>query len=510
MAVEYVNASADVRQLSIIYLHDGNNSDLYLSWLSFKADCAQVIIIATSYPTTLVSLIAGCRIVVVDVIDRMAVEAGVALAIATEVLILPTAVFGTSRSVFVDLAGCCRPASLDEIGLVSIYLDRRQNNQSTTIADCFGVDRDLICAALQAIGFDLSIYWRLRHEERRRPVAPLVPKSCRCVAPGICRDFNLPTPIDRSMLAVCRSAASADRLAILTKHARHCQGGRFSSVPNCAYFGDRLGSVRTGVGDGTIPLHQCLNRRRLTTTVRDCVGCGDWSPPAPSSIGVVIGSYLMPSAVELQVRMLRHLCGPLPILIADDCGGAPHETAVRAIADAYDDVTFWGSMRRHGHFMGDVLAMWRGLCWARSRDLKVVIKLSQRLFIDLPFWAQQISGDLLVAQHGLAVAPDADYRCRTEAVAFQCANWTEAAVARLADYRGGLVEHFIADLSVELFGAMPLWFRVLTANRDTEIPGIYWRAFGSDIDYEQLANAYGLGLGSDWHLDDWSDRDRID
>src|SRR4051812_20879972 len=58
----------------------------------------------------------------------------------------------------------------------------------------------------------------------------------------------------------------------------------------------------------------CGPAERCPTPAAPAAGRAE-DPPC----GVVVGSYGFPRLIELQVCLIRATCGPVPILVADDC-----------------------------------------------------------------------------------------------------------------------------------------------------------------------------------------------
>jgi hypothetical protein len=96
-------------------------------------------------------------------------------------------------------------------------------------------------------------------------------------------------------------------------------------------------------GEAAAGVHRChspkLSGRKLVTAplCRECY-CRDHgpedAPPAPAGrdvpgtfhprpgdppCAVVLGSYNWPHLVEMQIYTIRDTCGPVPILVSDDC-----------------------------------------------------------------------------------------------------------------------------------------------------------------------------------------------
>jgi hypothetical protein len=97
-------------------------------------------------------------------------------------------------------------------------------------------------------------------------------------------------------------------------------------------------------------------------------------------LGIVIGSYGMPSTVALNVSAIRHFnCERVPILVHDDC-----TPSLFPSLPANVDLSRTPSPQ--GHIAGDVSAFITGLEWAKSHNLSYLVKLSQRFIFTQPEW----------------------------------------------------------------------------------------------------------------------------
>jgi hypothetical protein len=233
---------------------------------------------------------------------------------------------------------------------------------------------------------------------------------------------------------------------------------------------------------------------------------------------VVLGSYKWPRLIDLQIRLVRHTCGPVPILVSDDCSpgfGPPPEPGgrfeqLRHICAGHPDVVLWPNVERIGHTGGDVAACWKGLIWAHARGLRVLAKLSQRFLLALPRWLQDGALDLLVSE-----LPLATQRCRgrevfhlrTEALLFDVAGWHRTgALSRLLPTRHGpgrFAETVVYEALRDCLGGIFWPWGVIGEDRYQASPGVVWHTANSMDDYRALAAAFGLGLDDDFTTDGW-------
>lgn len=295
----------------------------------------------------------------------------------------------------------------------------------------------------------------------------------------------------------------------------------------CRHRGDEVGpglrrchSPRlTGTKQVTPALCQgCYCRDHPLTPGQPDLALPGFEPrPGDPPCGVVIGSYRWPRLVELQIHLIRHTCGPVPILIGDDCSpgfGPPLQPGSRfdrlqAVCAGHPGVTLWPNVERIGHTGGDVSACWKGLIWAKALGLRVLAKLSQRFLVVAPRWLQDGARDLLESE-----LPLAGQRCRgrevfdlrTEAMLFDVAAWSRPAILqRLLPRRHGhgrFAETVINEALGELGGIFWPW-RIITEERYQATPGVVWHTANAPTDYRDLAARFGLGLDDDFTTDGW-------
>jgi len=246
-------------------------------------------------------------------------------------------------------------------------------------------------------------------------------------------------------------------------------------------------------------------------------------------VGVAIGSYGMPSVIELGIRAIRHHCGPLPILIVDDCsdgyGHTPDPASVSGqlhrIESSYAGVALFQHPERFGHASGDLSKVWMGVQWAKALRLKYVATLSQRLIFDIPRWLQtaarqlQRSGASTLgrekAREGRIV-----HRMRSEAMVLDVDQWYRPDVLALIRPRKltfKLTKHRNADANRTpnwprvpaerlywtaimdyLGGTLEPW-GVFGSNRMQKFPGVIWHCTDNRPVYEALAERLGLTMG---------------
>jgi hypothetical protein len=240
---------------------------------------------------------------------------------------------------------------------------------------------------------------------------------------------------------------------------------------------------------------------------------------------VVLGSYCWPRLIELQIRLIRHTCGPVPILVSDDCSpgfGPPVEPGskfarLQELCERHPDVTLWPNVDRIGHTGGDLSACWKGLIWAQARGVRVLAKLSQRFVLLLPRWLQDGARELLESE-----LPLATQRCRgvevfdlrTEAMLLDVDAWHRPEVLnRLLPRRQGggeLAEAVLYRLLREQFEGIFWPWGIFTEERYHPTPGVVWHTANIPDDYRAVAAEFGLELDDDFTTAGWqNDRDYL-
>lgn len=232
--------------------------------------------------------------------------------------------------------------------------------------------------------------------------------------------------------------------------------------------------------------------------------------PGDPAVGVVIGSYQWPELVDLQCRVIRATCGPVPILVSSDHPAS--NAALEAICAAYPDVTFSPNPQRIGHTGGDMAVFHKGVVWGQERGLAVVAKLSQRFIVTRERWLQDGAADLLAS--GL---PLASRRCRgfhtfdlrTEAVLLDVARWHVPAVLerfRPQRYWGSAKGLYTEDLishALHLLGGVYWPWGLFGEDRSRRDADVLWHYSNPTAEYRALAERHGVTLPANFHCDGW-------
>lgn len=234
--------------------------------------------------------------------------------------------------------------------------------------------------------------------------------------------------------------------------------------------------------------------------------------------GIVIGSYLWPELIDLQLRVIHATVGRVPVLVVSD---NPRDTGrLETICRAQGAVLF-PSTKRIGHCGGDLAVYYRGVQWAAATGLRVLAKLSQRCVITRPGWLQEVARDLLLsslpAAGRWAVGPDRGpswgQQLRTEAMLLDVPRWNRPEVLRRLEPRkryrdkpgGYTAEEQVLDLlRAELGGVYHPW-GLLPDRRDAKADGLVWHHANTREEYDALAARHGVVLPKSFTVDGWGD-----
>jgi hypothetical protein len=296
--------------------------------------------------------------------------------------------------------------------------------------------------------------------------------------------------------------------AVVNHTVRHVS--RIPGLPRplpCAYLGKK-----------TKPTCGCLTRhcdigKGVVEHLKECQTCLSYTRypsngdhRAGGDVGVVLGTFGLPSLARLQILLLRETCGPIPVLIADDASG--HDDEFHDLAAELPGVTFWPNPARRGHYAGDLSVFWKGLQWGQTTGLKWVCKLSQRLLWVRPGWlADAVRG---VESSGLATSfqrcfdDGVNLYCRSECVLMNVPDWGRH--WRLFDkprlfnatefYLWDLVHRFHQE-RFHVWGEIP-------PNRSSPRPGSFvWHTCNTDEDYRVIASRFGVVLDSGFTTEGW-------
>jgi hypothetical protein len=234
--------------------------------------------------------------------------------------------------------------------------------------------------------------------------------------------------------------------------------------------------------------------------------------------GIVVGHYNMPDVLKLNIAAIRHHCGDVPILISDDCSegfcNTPHSNTnfgrVLAMQECFENIVVWANVERIGHHGGDMSAFWKGIVWGKAIGLDVVFKLSQRLIIDIPGWAEASARELI--DSGMTTCGGWCHAApwlRTEAIGMIVDEWHKPSILshltprRVAWHIEWLLHHDIID---RLDNRLLIWRLFSGYTRWDKSPNIvsFWTD-GPEV-YAALAERLGVQLNGPILCEPVSDR----
>lgn len=275
---------------------------------------------------------------------------------------------------------------------------------------------------------------------------------------------------------------------------------------------------------GRLPLrvfgcHHPGHSERPTTTDGACRLCSDYAYPdrfvaLPDDppCAVVVGGWNWPGLIDLQLRLIRHYCGAVPVLVSDDCSdgfGWPPEPGSRydrlqRLVQAHSGVTLVPNACRLGHGGGDLAAFWKGLWWASALGVRVLAKLSQRLLLTRPRWLQDGARDLLAGGAVLASQYAAEgpfrYEVRTEACLLDVGQWFQANVMEALRPRplGATAESVFWRVFEDHLGSRLHPWPLFGADRCRRHAGMVWHCADPIEAYHDLAHRFGVVLDEDF------------
>ena len=230
--------------------------------------------------------------------------------------------------------------------------------------------------------------------------------------------------------------------------------------------------------------------------------------------GVVLGCFNYPRLIELQINLIRFHNGPVPIFISDDCssksGKYQYYEKLMELATKYTDVTVWSNPQRLGHAGGDLVAFHLGIQWAYFRRLTHLVKLSQRMCVDIHDWIKPCVAGLM--QSGLKVS---SYPCvegktvfpiRTEFVLMDTKAWYHPNILnefRMQSTQGNAAETIIARVIDRYFDGKMAKLPYLKEDRMQPYPGIVWHCSHAVENYQALAKRFSLELDPDFKVTGW-------
>lgn len=233
--------------------------------------------------------------------------------------------------------------------------------------------------------------------------------------------------------------------------------------------------------------------------------------------GIVLGCFNYPKLIELQINLIRFHNGPVPIFISDDCsskaGKYQYYENLMELAKKYTDVTVWSNPQRLGHAGGDLVAFHLGIQWAYFRRLPYLIKLSQRMCVDIHDWinpclSSLVQSNLKVSSYA-CIEGKTTFPIRTEFVLLDTKAWYHSNILnefRMQSTQGHAAETIIWNVIEKYFDGKMANLPLLKEDRLKPYPGIIWHCSHTLENYKALAERFSLQLDpgfavTGWHLD---------
>lgn len=249
---------------------------------------------------------------------------------------------------------------------------------------------------------------------------------------------------------------------------------------------------------------------------------------------VSIGSFAHPSAIALQARVIRATCGAdTPILVSDDhtetafdtekSTDAEHGRRLKSrllqICEAENLIYRDTAPDRIGHAGGDLGAFCHGLTYAERHGIDYVVKLSQRLMVDVPNWIDDTIDLMEPGRFGPSIPDGFATACapcfyeanpyfamRTECVVMRVRDWFQPWVMeQLVPRPLGFAAELLIDTIVRRLSTGHGFINVpgMTKDRYERRPGWAWKDAlpkeSTDRDYAELATKYGMTLGAEFN-----------
>lgn len=228
-------------------------------------------------------------------------------------------------------------------------------------------------------------------------------------------------------------------------------------------------------------------------------------------IGIVIGCKNWPNLMELQIKTIKHNCGNIPILLADDFSDGckvdydKNSTfgKLMALTEKYDKVTLWPNPVAFGHNAGDLSVFTKGLTWAKKQNLKYLAKLSRRLVVDIPYWVQYWTNNLAKDNHVIAIQKQNldQWPFSTQGVILNTDYWFENIhkfqLGALNSLKSNLyVENVFCNIIEDSLEGTYSPFGLLSKSPSKKNPGVLWHTSNTLEEYKTVFEKYGLEMDS--------------
>lgn len=208
----------------------------------------------------------------------------------------------------------------------------------------------------------------------------------------------------------------------------------------------------------------------------------------PPSIGLIISTYGTPDYIKLAMEVMKRNGINIPVLVHDDSSS---DENLKQVCKDYSCELISTSFK-HGHYAGDVKALYSGLLWAADKNLEILVKMSRR-FIPLFNWTKSLFDTI-------KRDPNSTYgnRCehfkfplRTECVAYETQHWLTHLedLKKVINKNRDSIEYDIFNIA-KTFG---VW-QEIGNNRMKKMPNILWHDCCKDDEYTQELNKFRKGV----------------
>lgn len=249
---------------------------------------------------------------------------------------------------------------------------------------------------------------------------------------------------------------------------------------------------------------KCLDKDKLIVTHKESPFDLPRGLTNLPKIGVVLGTQGWYNLTELQIRIIRKMCGHIPILISEDIGKQVTPELFN-LKKKYKDVEVWHNSRKLGHGAGDLSVFFKGLVWAKQNNIEYLVKISRRLIIEVPFWIQYWTKRLIKDKCSVALQREKHYpwEIQTHGMILKVEDWFKHIDCVLPfefDTRntGSCVELYIYNMVEKYFGGKCSPLSLLSASPLKKSPGVIWHSTHNIEDYKHLFLKYGIPMDSNF------------
>jgi hypothetical protein len=298
-------------------------------------------------------------------------------------------------------------------------------------------------------------------------------------------------------------------------------------VDKCIYLGKRArnsdGSIKTelcttGCAKGTkldvfecqvfgeTTLSKCRNCSSKCTNIQKIVRQKESSFDIPPNlkqlpkIGVVLGTQGWYNLTELQINVIRRMCGQIPILVSEDLGQQVTPELFN-LKKKYTEVDVWHNSRKLGHGAGDLSVFFKGLVWAKKNNIEYLVKVSRRLIIEVPFWIQYWTKRLIKDKCSVALQREKHYpwHIQTHCMILKVEDWFNDIQAVLpfefdTKNTGSCVELYMYNMIEKHFKCKFSTLALLSASPTKKSPGVIWHSTHTLEDYKQIFLKYNIPM----------------